>query len=231
MAILDFVNGYTHRCRGVEGRVSQRDYLILFWTRVSDAEQRWRPPLSLVALAPRRTLSGLYLSAAPSADLATYRRCRVVPCVVRHEGRLAVLLGASLSAGATQVRVGVAGQRRSVGRFEISVTSGRQRCLEVGGRLHALPSRLSIPINFVQWKPSGTLVTLPECAQEVALGRPHVQARPPVADLPFGVPFVVLGWGSSRVVDEEGRRLPASMRVSIEGIRRVVEPIPTCRIR
>ena len=230
MAILDFVNGHTHRCRGFEGRVDQRDYLILFWTRVADAERRWRPPLSLVALAPRRTLSGLYLSAAPSADRTTYR-CRVVPGVVRHEGRLAVLLGASLSAGATQVRVGVVGERRSIGRFEISVTSGRQRCLEVGGRLHALPPRLSIPVNFVQWKPSGALVTLPECAQEVALGRPHVQARPPVEDLPFGAPFVVLGWGSSRVVDEEEGRLPASMRISTEGIRRATDAAPACRVR
>ncbi len=230
MAILGFVNGHTHRCHGVEGRAGRRDYLILFWTRVADAERRWRPPLSLVALAPRRTLSGLYLSAAPSVGQAAYR-CRVVPGVVRHDKRLAILLGASLSSGATDVHVGVAPQRHGVGQFEISVTSGRQRCLEVDGRLHALPSRLSVPVNFVQWKPSGTLVTLPECAQEVALGRPHVQARPLKADLPFGSPFVVLGWGSSRVMDEEEGRLPASMRVSIEGIRRVTDATPACRVR
>jgi len=219
-----------HRCGGNDGVASRRDYLILFWTRVADAERRWRPPLSLVALAPRRTLSGLYLSAAPTIGQAAYR-CRVVPGMVRHGKRLAVLLGAVLSSGATDVRVGVARQRRGVGQFEISVTSGRQRCFEMDGRLHALPARLSVPVNFVQWKPSGALVTLPECAQEVALGRPHVQAQPPKADLPFGAPFVVLGWGSSRVVDEGEGRLPASMRVSIEGIRRATDVAPACRVR
>jgi len=218
-----------HRCGGNDGVASRRDYLILFWTRVADAERRWRPPLSLVALAPRRTLSGLYLSTSAVGGMPY--RCRVVPGVVRHEGRLAVLLGAALSTGATDVRVGVERRRRGIGRFQINVTSGRQRCMEVEGRLHALPSRLSVPVTFVQWKPSGALVTLPECAQEVALGRPHVQARPPKADLPFGAPFVVLGWGSSRVIDEEEGRLPASMRVSIEGIRRATDAAPACRVR
>ncbi len=224
------MNGRIHRWGGNDGVAGRRDYLILFWTRVADAERRWRPPLSLVALAPRRTLSGLYLSAAPSVSRAAYR-CRVVVGVVRQHKRLAVLLGASLSTGATDVHVGTERRPHGVGRFEISVTSGRQRCLEVRGRLHALPSRLSMPVNFVQWKPSGTLVTLPECAQEVALGRPHVQTRPPKADLPFGTPFLVLGWGSSRVADEEEGRLPASMRISIEGIRRVSDAIPACKVR
>lgn len=223
------VNGHIHHGGGGERDAVRRDYLILFWTRVDDAERRWHPPVPLVALAPRRTLSGLYLSAAPTAGPMVYR-CRVVPGLVRHDKRLAVLLGASLSAGATQVRIAVARQRRGSGRFEISVTSGRQRCLEVGGRLHALPSRLSIPLTFLQWKPSGALVTLPECSQEVALGRPHVQARPPLADLPFGTPFVVAGWVSSRVVGEEEGMLPASLRVSIEGIRRVGGPAAQCRV-
>lgn len=230
MAILNLVDGRIHRCGSGDGVAGRRDYLILFWTRVADAERRWRPPLSLVALAPRRTLSGLYLSAAPSVGQTAYC-CRVVPGVVRHHKRLAVLLGACLSSGSTDVHVEIERRRHGIGRFEISVISGRQRCLEVNGRLHALPSRLSVPVNFVQWKPSGALVTLPECAQQVALGRPHLQARPPKADLPFGSPFVVLGWGSSRVVDEEEGRLPASMRVSIEGLRRVTDATPACRVR
>ncbi|HBB40000.1 MAG: hypothetical protein COW73_07195 [Nitrospirae bacterium CG18_big_fil_WC_8_21_14_2_50_70_55] len=223
---MDFVNGHPQPCDGQTGDAATRDYLVLFWTRLDDAERRWHPPVPLVALAPRRTLSGLYLSSAGESGY----RCRVVPGVVRHDKRLAVLLGAALSAGATQVSVGVAKPRRGVGRFEISVTHGHQRCLAVGGRLHALPARLAIPLTFLQWKPSGALVALPECAQEVAWGRPHLEARPPVTDLPFGAPFVVVGWGSSRVASEAEGRLPVPLRISIEGIHRVAGPASACRV-
>ncbi len=230
MAILGFVKGRNHGCRGVGRGAARRDYLILFWTRVDEAERRWRPPLPLVAVAPHRTLSGLYLSTVPSGGETAYR-CRVVPGMVRHERRLAVLLGASLAAGATQVRVGVAHQRRGVGPFEITVAGGGGRpWMEVQGRLHALPARVVIPMTLLQWRPSGALLPLPECAQEVAVGRPHVVTRPPAADLPFGSPFVVFAWGSTRVRDEEEGRLPASLGISVEGLHRLADPPHLLRV-
>lgn len=211
------------------------DFLILFWTPVRGAEERWQPPVRLAPVAPRRTLAGFYISSPPcDVDGGGRYRCRVVPGLVWYQRRLAILLGAALDPRVTEVCVnhqrGRAKDDRTIGAVDISVGSGLHTGFEVSGRFRALPRGLVWNLKFVQWRPSGTLQPLAECAQRIVVGRPKVAYRPAAAaeEFPFGSPCVALGWQSTRGALPAEVIANGALRVGIEGIRRVSTSSPLC---
>jgi hypothetical protein len=214
---------------------TNHDFLTLFWTPIQKAEQRWQPPVRLGSVVPRRTLSGFYIAALPGGGEHSGRyRCHVVPGVVWHRRRLAVLLGASLDPRATEVRVVT--RRDSANRaraFDIVVEGGLHTRLEMSGRLRRLPEGLTLNMGFMQWKPSGNLAILPEYCRAMVIGRPRVAYRPPTTagDFPFGAPCMALGWRSARVSVLNGEFATGGFQVGIQGIRRVPDVSPLCRSR
>lgn len=213
--------------------LTDHDFLTLFWTPIQKAAERWQPPVRLGAVAPKRTLSGFYITSVP-AELGVHYRCQVVPGVVWYGRRLAILLGASLDPRATEVRVVVDRENgRRARSFDIIVGGGLHARLEMNGRLRRLPQGLTLNLNFMQWKPSGNLVTLAECARAMVIGRPHATYLPPTTaeDFPFGTPCVVLGWRSARVSVLDGEFATGGFQVGIQGIRRVSDMSPLCGSR
>ena len=209
------------------------DFLTLFWTPLDKAEERWQPPISLCAVLPRRTLSGFHITAVPGEGGPRYR-CQVVPGVMWYERRLAILLGARLDPRVTDVRVTVERQTWRGGRpFGITVDGGGHTRLEMTGSLRRLPARFTLSMHFMQWKPSGNLVALPECARSLVIGRPHMRYQPPTTaeDFPFGGACVALGWQSGRVSVAEEGLAAGGLQVGIEGIRRVPDLSPMCGAR
>jgi len=212
---------------------SDHDFLMLFWTPLDKAQARWQPPVSLCSVFPRWTLSGFYITAVPGEGRPRYR-CQVVPGVMWYERRLSILLGASLDPRVTDVGVTLQHRGPKAARtFGITVDGGAHTRLEMTGNLRRLPGGLTLNMNFTQWKPSGHLVALPECARGIVIGRPHMRYQPPTTaeDFPFGAACVALGWRSGRVrLPNEGLatgRLP----IGIEGIRRVPDLSPMCGAR
>ncbi|MGD2063811.1 MAG: hypothetical protein PVF51_09565 [Nitrospirota bacterium] len=185
-------------------------------------------------MAPRRTLSGFYIASLPGGEGETHYRCQVVPGVVWHKRRLSILLGASLDPRATEVRVVVDHDNGKRARsFEIAVEGGLHTRLEMNARLRRLPPGLTMNMSFVQWKPSGNLVMLPEYARGIVIGRPHVTYLPPTTaeDFPFGTPCVALGWRSARVGLLNGEFATGGFQVGVQGIRRVPDMSPLCGSR
>jgi hypothetical protein len=211
---------------------SPHDFLTLFWTPLGKAQERWQPPVSLCAIVPRWTLSGFYITAVPADGEPRYR-CQVVPGVMWYERRLSILLGASLDPRVTDVRVTVQRGRKAARAFEITAGGGAHTRLQISGNLRRLPERLTLSMNFMQWKASGNLVALSECARGMVIGRPHMRYQPPTAaeDFPFGAACVALGWRSGRVsVPNEGLAT-GRLQIGIEGIRRVPDLAPLCGAR
>lgn len=212
---------------------TDHDFLTLFWTPIHKAEERWQPPVRLGSVVPRWTLSGFYVAALPGEGGTRYR-CQVVPGVVWYRRRLSILLGASLDPQTTQVQVVVDREDgRRARSFDIIVEGGLHTRLEMSGRLRHLPQGLTLNMMFMQWKPSGNLVTLPECARAMVIGRPHPTYLPPTTaeDFPFGTPCVALGWHSARVSVLEGEFATGGFQVGIQGIRRVPDMSPLCGSR
>jgi len=209
------------------------DFLTLFWTPLDKAQARWQPPVSLCSVLPRWTLSGFYLTAVPGDGRPRYR-CQVVPGVMWYERRLSILLGASLDPRVTDVRVAVQHNGRKGARtFGITVDGGAHTRLEMTGNLRRLPEALTLNMNFMQWKPSGNLLALSECARGMVIGRPHMRYQPPTTaeDFPFGAACVALGWRSGRVSLPSEGLANGRLQIGIEGIRRVPDLSPMCGAR